>query len=64
MEILSFVTDFPQNATRYENKYTYTVLLNKFDKYLNDIAKYVGDRAITDDLNNDDNYGLYIPSHQ
>jgi hypothetical protein len=58
-EILSFVTDFPQNATIYENKYTYTVLSNKFDKYLNDIAKYVGDRAITDDLGNDDNYIIH-----
>lgn len=55
-EILSFITDFPQNATIYENKYTYTVLSNKFDKYLNDIARYVSNRAITDDLANDDNY--------
>lgn len=58
-EILSFATDFPQNATIHENKYTYTVLSNKFDKYLNDIAKYVSDRAITDDLGNDDNYIIH-----
>lgn len=58
-EILSFVTDFPQNATIHENKYTYTVLSNKFDKYLNDISSYFRKRAITDDINNDDNYIIH-----
>ena len=52
----SFAKEFPKNATTPENKYSYTILLNKFDKYLNDIATYINKRGITTDLNNDDNY--------
>ncbi|AIM61990.1 hypothetical protein IX49_16220 [Cellulophaga lytica] len=54
--VASFVKEFPKNATTPENKYSYTILLNKFDKYLNDIATYINKRGITTDLNNDDNY--------
>ncbi len=54
--VASFVKEFPENATTPENKYSFTLLLNKFDKYLNDIATYINKRGITADLNNDDNY--------
>ena len=54
--VASFVKEFPENATTPENKYSFTILLNKFDKYLNDIAAYINKRGITVDLNNDDNY--------
>ena len=54
--VASFVKEFPKNATTPENKYSYTILLNKFDKYLNDIATYINKRGITADFNNDDNY--------
>ncbi|WP_299124621.1 DUF6617 family protein [uncultured Winogradskyella sp.] len=54
--VASFAKEFPKNATTPENKYTYIILLNKFDKYLNDIATYINKRGITADLNNDDNY--------
>lgn len=54
--IASFVTNFPNNANKPENKYSFTILLNKFDKHLNDIANYINKRGITTDLNNDDNY--------
>ena len=54
--IASFVKEFPKNANAPENKYSYTLLLNKFDKYLNDISTYINKRGITADLNNDDNY--------
>ncbi|WP_417290173.1 DUF6617 family protein [Corallibacter sp.] len=54
--VASFSKEFPVNATTPENKYSYTILLNKFDKYLNDIATYINKRGITADLNNDDNY--------
>lgn len=54
--VVSFAKEFPKNATTPENKYSYTILLNKFDKYLNDIATYINKRGITTDLNNDDNY--------
>ncbi|MDH7912818.1 DUF6617 family protein [Winogradskyella sp. SYSU M77433] len=54
--VASFSKEFPVNATTPENKYSYTILLNKFDKYLNDIAAYINKRVITADFNNDDNY--------
>ncbi|RBP32933.1 hypothetical protein DFR65_102269 [Oceanihabitans sediminis] len=54
--VVSFVKEFPENATVPENKYSFTILLNKFDKYLNDIANYINNRAITADFNIDDNY--------
>lgn len=54
--VASFVKEFPKNATTSENKYSFTILLNKFDKYLNDIATYINKRGITADLNNDDNH--------
>ncbi|MUU77509.1 DUF6617 family protein [Winogradskyella endarachnes] len=54
--VASFAKEFPKNATTPENKYSYTILLNKFDKYLNDIATYINKRGITSDFNNDDNY--------
>lgn len=54
--VASFVKEFPKNAKAPENKYSYTLLLNKFDKYLNDIAIYITKRGITADLSNDDNY--------
>jgi hypothetical protein len=54
--VASFAKEFPKNATTPENKYSYTILLNKFDKYLNDISTYINKRGVTADLNNDDNY--------
>lgn len=54
--VASFSKEFPVNATTPENKYSYTILLNKFDKYLNDISTYINKRGVTADLNNDDNY--------
>lgn len=57
-EILSFITEFPQNATLHENKYTFTTLSNKFDKYLKDIAAYIHKRPLTGDVNSDYNYIL------
>ena len=54
--VASFVKEFPKNTTTPENKYSYTILLNKFDKYLNDISTYINKRGITADFNNDDNY--------
>ncbi|MFD1015784.1 DUF6617 family protein [Winogradskyella rapida] len=54
--IASFVTNFPKNANTPENKYSFTILHNKYDKYLNDIATYINTRAITKDLSEDDNY--------
>ncbi|MCK0131437.1 hypothetical protein MWU59_07965 [Flavobacteriaceae bacterium F08102] len=54
--IALFVKEFPKNATPLENKYSYTLLLNKFDKYLNDISTYITKKGITADLSNDDNY--------
>jgi len=57
--IVSFIADFPENAPTVENVYTYTILHNKFDKYLKDIASYIDKREITADLSNDDNYIIY-----
>ena len=54
--IVSFIADFPENATTSENKYSYTILHNKFDKYLNDIASYITKRDITEDLSDDIDY--------
>ena len=54
--IASFMADFPDNATIAENQYSYTILNNKFDKYLNDISAYISTRNIGTDLSNDDNY--------
>lgn len=54
--IISFLNDFPKNARFPENKYTYTVLLTIFEKYLYDIAKYINDYNITNDLADDSNY--------
>ncbi|MBP0902204.1 DUF6617 family protein [Mariniflexile gromovii] len=54
--ITKFQDDFPQDATTAENKYSYTALSNKLEKYLNDIAKYINDRNITNDLADDSNY--------
>ena len=54
--VASFAKEFPKNATTPENKYSFTILLNKFDKYLNDIATYINKRGITADFNNNDNY--------
>ena len=54
--VVSFVKEFPKNATIPENKYSFTILLNKFDKYLNDIASFIDKRGITTDLNSDDNH--------
>ncbi|MDN3492225.1 DUF6617 family protein [Winogradskyella bathintestinalis] len=54
--LVSFEKEFPKNATIPENKYSFTILLNKFDKYLNDIASFIDKRGITADLSNDDNY--------
>ena len=56
--LASFLKEFPKNATAPENKYSFTILLNKFDKYLNDISTYINKRRITADLNNDDNYTI------
>lgn len=52
----SFITDFPENATTAENQYSYTILINKFDKYLNDISTYINTRSIGTDLSNDEDY--------
>lgn len=57
-EILSFISEFPQNALLHENKYAFTTLSNKFDKYLNDIAAYIHKRPLTGDVNSDYNYIL------
>lgn len=57
--IVSFIADFPENAPTAENVYTYTILHNKFDKYLKDIASYINKRELTSDLSNDDNYIIY-----
>lgn len=54
--IVSFIADFPENATTAENNYSYTILHNKFDKYLNDIASYITKRDITADLSDDVDY--------
>ena len=54
--IASFIADFPENATIAENQYSYTILINKFDKYLNDISTYINTRSISTDLSNDDDY--------
>ncbi len=54
--IVSFISDFPENATTSENKYSYTILHNKFDKYLNDIASYISKREITVNLSEDIDY--------
>lgn len=55
-ELALFVNQFHNNATEPENKYTYRVLYNKFDKYLRDIATYINKHGITADLTNDINY--------
>ncbi len=47
---------FPAERTIFENKYNYTVLHNKFDKYLKDIARYIKKQKITTDLSNDSDY--------
>lgn len=54
--IVSFISDFPENATTSENNYSYTILHNKFDKYLNDIASYISKREITVNLSEDIDY--------
>ena len=54
--IVSFIADFPENATTSENNYSYTILHNKFDKYLNDIASYISKREITVNLSEDVDY--------
>jgi len=54
--IVSFIADFPENAQTSENIYTFTMLRNKFDKYLKDIASYIEKREITADLSNDNDY--------
>lgn len=54
--IVSFIADFPENTQTAENIYTYTILHNKFDKYLKDIASYIDKREITADLSNDNDY--------
>lgn len=54
--ITSFKDNFPENATIAENKYTYTILNNTLNKYLNDIANYIKERKISNDILNDNNY--------
>ena len=54
--ISSFIEVFPTNATLNENKYSYLLLNNKYDKYLQDIAKYIIQKEITTNLNEDLNY--------
>lgn len=54
--IFSFIEEFPKNATLNENKYSYKLLHNKYDKYLKDIAKYIQEKKITPTLNEDNNY--------
>lgn len=54
--ISTFREEFPNNATLHENSYTYTFLINKYDKYLQDIAKYIIQKEITTNLKEDINY--------
>ena len=54
--ITSFVEDFPNDASIHENKYSYTILFNKFDKHLKDIANYIKKRGVTTDLSDDTDY--------
>lgn len=55
-ELLQLSNSFPEDATAPENAYSYTVLYNKFDKYLKDIANYINKHNISDDLGADNNY--------
>jgi len=54
--INSFKIKFPENASIAENKYTYTILNNTFNKYLNDIANYIIERNISNDVKMDNDY--------
>lgn len=47
---------FPENASIAENNYSYTVLNNRFNKYLNDIANYINERNISNDTKEDNDY--------
>ncbi|WP_458627114.1 DUF6617 family protein [Winogradskyella sp. PC D3.3] len=55
-ELSGFKNHFPKDATNPENKYNFTVLYNKFDKYLKDIASYIKKRGITTNLSSDNDY--------
>ncbi len=48
-ELDTIKDNFPDDATIYENKYTYTILHNKSDKYLKDISRYIDKNGITSD---------------
>jgi hypothetical protein len=54
--ISSFIEAFPNNATLHENNYSYTILNNKCDKNLHNIAKYILKKEVTSNLNEDINY--------
>lgn len=55
-ELTSFKDLFPENATEPENKYNCAILFNRFDKYLKDIAKYIINQNIGNDLGVDNDY--------
>ncbi|MEM0518972.1 MULTISPECIES: DUF6617 family protein [Aequorivita] len=57
--IQSFLEEFPSNAIMEENKFAYGIFENKFTKYLQDIAYYIENRQIDDDLRTDDNYIIH-----
>lgn len=54
--INSFSERFPKNATTVENNYSYALLYNRFNKYLNDIAIYIKERGISNEIQQDDDY--------
>lgn len=54
--ISSVKEEFPKNASNAENNYSYTILNNRFNKYLNDIAKYINERNISNEVIEDSDY--------
>ncbi|MBK5214895.1 MAG: hypothetical protein JJE55_14705 [Flavobacteriaceae bacterium] len=54
--LADFARHFPENATIPENKFCYAILHNKLDKHAKDISKYIAQREIPEDLNDDTYY--------